>query len=194
MSGWPPSPGGFSAAAPAEIIDVAFSPPQPGLAAEAQEVIWLTWVPGEQGRVAIHRGSDAEGTTLQLPPYVLASEAMIGFLPDGTPYVFDRTTSDSEDTVMLDGSVATRDVEGDDYSIDSNELRTLLPQTQYSVSDGVYSTDRAIICFVARSPSGDLAVFTVPSSGGEPTERVSSVTIPYAEDQIAGTTTVGCQP
>lgn len=65
------------------------------------------------------------------------------------------------------------------YAISSSKLLKLLPQTQYSISPGVYSQDRSEIAFFASSPQGgNPQLFTVPASGGNPTQVTHASNIP----------------
>ena len=190
LTAWPAAGGSFSAPEPAEVLTVAYVPAT--ATAGDEQLIWVRSVPGDESRVSVQRSGGAP-TTVQLP--VGTYVASVGFQPDGSPYLIARSNSggSSDDIVGLDGSVIDRDPDEDDNRITNVEMQRLLPQTQYSVGDGVLSADRSTICFLATSPTGELTAFTVGSGGGEPTEVVDSVVLPFS-GPVVGSVMVGCQP
>lgn len=71
------------------------------------------------------------------------------------------------------------------YTIDSSNLQKRLPHTQYNVDDGIYSRDRSQIAFYANLTGQSSQLFTVPASGGTPTQVTNESNFSNFDSEMA---------
>lgn len=157
---------GFATAPQNNILDAVFGP--------GGSTWWLEEVPGSTIRVKLHHGNQTQQVTFPSDVNV-QNGVTITFGADGAWALNAMAHNDADDPVWVTAqgiSTAQTMPLGalPSFSIRSSALQKLLPQTQYYVGDGIYSEDRSQVAFFANLQGGPAQLFTVPASGGNPTQ------------------------
>lgn len=157
---------GFASAPQNNILDAVFGPDG--------TVWWVEPAPGSTRSVMLHHGDRAQ--TVTFPSDVDVTNGVTIDFGAGGAWALNAVANDdgSEPVWATANGISTaQDMPLPalpSYGISASDLKKLLPQTQYYVYDGMYSKDRSQIAFFANLQGGPSQLFTVPASGGNPTQ------------------------
>lgn len=157
---------GFASASQNQILDAVFGPDD--------SVWWLEQASNSTRTVALHHGGDTQKVTF--PSDVDVENGVTITFGRGGAWVLNAMANNDASEPVWATATGISFAQSmplpafPTNAISADKLQQLLPQTQYNVQDGIYSTDRAQIAFFAGLQDQSSQLFSVPASGGDPTQ------------------------
>jgi hypothetical protein len=171
---------GFKASPSANILDAVFGPDN--------QAWWLTQASGSSTAVVLHH--DGQAQTITFPRDVdVTNGVTIGFGASGA-WILQAMANDDASMPVWATAKGISDASNSPLppltldTIGQARLSKLLPQTNYNLYGGLYSTDRSEIAFLANLSGQDYQLFTVPASGGNPTQITSGSVFPGVDEEL----------
>jgi hypothetical protein len=162
----PAAPTGFGAPPPSKVFDALYT--------ADGSLWWVELPPGDESYVVKNDKGESQVFPLKEEgPFVHVTD--FSLYRDGGWYVDLVNYNNHKYRVSSGGLIDSAQFAPASWSYYLGG-EDLLPETQYTIGQGLYRTDGTSIAFCATPPGGtSKSLFTVPSTGGEPIEVVANI-------------------